>query len=159
VVTDIAFPASQYSRDQNLNIGTHTYALNPYYAITLHPAKRIESSWRVHYLWNSVNNSPPLGAGATSTQAGQAIHFNATASYNICRGIWLGSNAYYFSQITDGRINGNAVSNSPERVAAIGPGAVFTSKQTFFYINEYQEFTAQNRGTGPKLVLRVMRVF
>ena len=51
------------------------------------------------------------------------------------------------------------IPNSPERVTAIGPGAVLTTKHKCFYINEYQEFSAQNRATGPKLVLGVMRVF
>ena len=159
VVTGFAFPTSQYSQGQSVNIGTNTYEVNPYYAITFHPAKRIESSWRIHYLWNSINKAPPFARSAKSTQAGQAIHFNATVSYNMYRGLWLGANTYYFSQITDGRISGVDVSNSPERVAAIGPGVVFTTKHNFFYVSQYQEFAGENRAIGRKLVLRLMRVF
>jgi hypothetical protein len=156
---DFFFPASSYSRYQNVNVGSNTYAANPYYSVTFHPAKRIESSWRVHYLWSSVNNAPPISTGYKSTQAGQAIHFNATAAYNIYKGVWVGTNAYYLSQITDGRINGTAVPYSPERVAAIGPGLVITTKHTSYFVNDYQEFAAQNRAMGPKLVLRVFRTF
>jgi hypothetical protein len=60
--------------------------------------------------------------GAHSTQAGQAIHFNATAAYNVYKGLWIGPNGYYLSQITGGRINGVPLRNSPEQVGAIGPG-------------------------------------
>jgi hypothetical protein len=56
---------------------------HPYYAVTAFPLKRMEISWRVHYLWNSANNSPPLATGARSTQAAQAIHCNATAACNF----------------------------------------------------------------------------
>ncbi len=34
----------------------------------------------------------------------------------------------------------------------------FTTKHPFFYINEYQEFAAENRRTDLKLALRVMNV-
>lgn len=156
---DFLFPASPYSRYQNVNVGSDTYAANPYYSVTIHPAKRIESSWRMHYLWNSVNNAPPISTGYRSTQAGQALHFNATAAYNIYKGLWIGTNSYYLSQITDGRIDGVATPNSPERVAAIGPGVFVTGKHIAFFANEYHEFAAQNRATGSKLVLRVSRTF
>lgn len=43
--------------------------------------------------------------GTQSTKAGQAIHFNATAAYNLGKHHWTGPNAYYLRQITDGRAN------------------------------------------------------
>jgi hypothetical protein len=159
VTLDFGLPVGGYSRSSGVNIGTNTFTVNPYYAITAHPAKRIETSWRVHYLWNSTNNAPPLSTGASSTQAGQAIHFNATAGYSIYKGLWIGPNAYFLSQITDGRVNGLSIPDSPERVAAIGPGMVWNRKKWFFYANQYEEFGARNRATGQKLVLRVEKVF
>jgi hypothetical protein len=84
-----------------VNIGSNTFTVHPYYAITVFPAKRLETSWRVHYLWNSTNNDPPISTGAQSTQAGQAIHFNATAAY-VWKGLWIGPNAYYLKQLIDG---------------------------------------------------------
>jgi hypothetical protein len=52
-----------------------------------------------------------------------------------------------------------ALHNSPERVAAIGPGAVWTKGKWFFYANEYREFAAENRPTGEKTVLRIEKIF
>ena len=159
VTVDFDLPTGQYSRISNVNINSNTFTVHPYYAITAFPKKRIETSWRVHYLWNSTNNDPPISTDAQSTQAGQAIHFNATAAYNLHKGLWIGPNGYYLKQITDGEIDAVALRNSPERVGAIGPGMVWNSGSWFFYANGYQEFGAQNRATGHKLVLRVEKIF
>jgi hypothetical protein len=159
VVFDFDLPVGAYTRSSAVNIGTNTFTVHPYYAITAFPVKHIETSWRVHYLWNSANDSPPFATGAQSTQAGQAIHFNATTAYNIGKHLWIGPNAYYLRQITDGRVNGVALRNSPEQVAAIGPGMVWNSGKWFFYANGYHEFGVKNRPEGDKLVLRVEKIF
>jgi len=156
---DFDLPTGQYSRTSNVNISSNAFTVHPYYAITAFPKKRMETSWRVHYLWNSVNNDPPISTVAQSTQAGQVIHLNATAAYSFHKGLWIGPNGYYFKQITDGKIDGAALHNSPEQVGAIGPGIVWNHKSWFFYANGYQEFAAQNRATGHKLVLRIEKTF
>jgi hypothetical protein len=158
-VADFDLPTGQYSRMSNANIGDNAFTVHPYYALTAFPVKRLETSWRVHYLWNSTNNDPPISTGARSTQAGQAIHFNATAAYKIWKGLWIGPNAYYRKQITDGKIDAVALHNSPEQLGAIGPGMVWNSGSWFFYANAYQEFGAENRATGHKLVLRIEKTF
>ena len=156
---DFEVPPGHYSQGSPVALGNNNFTVHPYYAVTAFPTKRIETSWRVHYLWNSTDNAPPLSTGDRSTQAGQAIHFNATAGYNIYKGLWIGPNAYFLSQITDGRVNGVSIPDSPERVAAIGPGMVWNKKKWYFYANQYEEFGARNRATGQKLVLRVEKVF
>jgi hypothetical protein len=156
---DFDLPVGYYSRTAGVNLGSNAYRFHPCYAITVFPSKKVETSWRVSYLWNSVNNAPPLSTGAHSTQAGQAIHFNATSAYNVHKQLWIGANGYFFSQITDGRINGVPQLHSPEQVGAIGPGMVWTGRHVNFYVNEYEEFGARNRATGQKLVLRIQTVF
>jgi hypothetical protein len=156
---DFDLPTGQYSHTSDVNIGDNTFTVHPYYAITVFPVKRLETSWRVHYLWNSTNNNPPISTGTESTQAGQAIHFNATAAYKLWKGLWIGPNGYYFKQITDGKIDRVALHNSPEQVGAVGPGMVWNSGSWFFYANAYQEFGAENRATGHKLVLRIEKTF
>jgi len=159
VVFDFDLPVGAYTQSSTVNIGTNAFTVHPYYAITAFPMKRIETSWRVHYLWNSTNDSPPFATGAQSTQPGQAIHFNATAAYNFGKHLWIGPNAYYLRQITDGRINGVTLRNSPEEVGAIGPGMVWNSGKWFFYANGYHELGVKNRPEGNKLVLRVEKTF
>ena len=158
-VADFDFPVGRYTRTSGVNLGSNAYSADPYYSITVHPAKRVETSWRVHYLWNSANDAPPASTGYRSTQAGQAIHFNATVAYNVRGGLWLGPNAYLLSQLGDGRINGRSVPASPERVIALGPGMVWAKQRWLLFANEYNEFGARDRATGQKFVLRVERIF
>ena len=159
VVTDFDLPVGEYSQSSNVNVSSHAFTVHPYYAITAFPKKRIETSWRIHYLWNSTNNNPPVGTGAQSTQAGEAIHFNATAAYNLCKGLWIGPNGYYIKQITDGKVDGVPLLNSPEQVGAIGPGMVWNRGKWFLFANGYQEFGAENRAEGHKLVPSVEKFF
>ncbi len=156
---DFDLPVGEYSQSSNVNLSSHAFTVHPNYVITAFPTKRIETSWRVHYLWNSTNYNPPISTGAKSTQAGQAIHFNATAAYNLYKGLWIGLNGYYIKQIADGKIDGVPLANSPEQVGAIGPGMVWNRGKWFYYANGYQEFGAENRATGHKLVLRVEKIF
>jgi hypothetical protein len=156
---DFGIPVGKYSRSDNVNLSSNAYNFQPYYVITAFPTKRVETSWRFHYLRNWQNNAPPVSTGANSTQAGQAIHFNATAAYDVYKGLWIGANGYYLKQITDGRINGVPLPNSPEQVGATGPGMVWNTGQWYFYVNFYQEIGAENRATGQKLVLRIEKVF
>src|ERR1700733_11779794 len=159
VVFDFDLPVGAYTRSSAVNISANAFTVHPYYAITAFPTKHIETSWRVHYLWNSTNNSPPSATGAQSTQAGQAIHFNATTAYDVGKHLWIGPNAYYLRQVTDGRVNGASLRNSPEQVGAIGPGMVWNSGKWFFYANGYHEFDVKNRPEGNKIVLRVEKTF
>jgi len=159
VVFDFDLPVGAYTRSSVVNISANAFTVHPYYAITAFPIRRVETSWRVHYLWNSTNDSPPYATGAQSTQAGPAIHFNATAAYNFGKHLWIGPNAYYLRQITEGRIDSVSLRNSPEQVGAIGPGMVWNSGKWFFYANGYHEFGVKNRPEGNKLVLRVEKTF
>lgn len=156
---DFDAPLGRYSPDQPVNIGNNAWAINPYYAATIYPTKRTETSWRVHYLWNSTNHSPPVDTGDDTTQAGQAIHFNATASYEVVKNVYVGANGYYLKQITDGRVNGISVPNAREEIGGIGPGGVVNHGKWYFYVNTYHEVGAKNMSAGNKLVLRVERVF
>jgi hypothetical protein len=115
VVTDFDLPVGEYSQSSIVNLSSHAFTVHPYYAITAFPKKRIETSWRVHYLWNSTNDSPPIGTGAKVTQAGEAIHFNATDAYNLCKDLWIGPNGYYIKQITMERSMGCPFSTHPNK--------------------------------------------
>ena len=154
-VLDFEVPVGEYSQSLPANLSSHAYTIHPYYTFTFLPTHKIETSWRTHYLYNGVNHSPPTGDGERSTQAGQAIHFNATVAYSLPHGLWLGANGYFLKQITDPKVNGGILTASPERVGAIGPGLLWDRGQYLFYINAYHELGAVNRPEGSKLVLRL----
>lgn len=155
VVLDFDLPTGEYQRNSNVNLNSHAFTVHPYYAITAFPRKNLETSWRIHYLWNGTNNAPPSGTRSLSTQAGQAIHFNATTGYRFPHGLWVGANGYFLKQVTAPRVNGLSVANSPEQVGAIGPGAVWATKRFLLYANAYHEFGVENRPQGNKIVLRI----
>jgi hypothetical protein len=159
VVFDFDLPVGEYRRTEAVSLSSHAFTVHPYYAITVFPTKRIETSWRVHYLWNSRNDDPPLASGVRSTQAGQAIHFNATIGYNVYKRLWVGANGYYLKQVTAPAVNGIPLFDSPEQVGAIGPGAVLNLGRVLLYANAYHEVGAENRPEGDKLVLRVQWIF
>ncbi len=154
-VLDFDLSTGEYRRTANLSLSNHAFDVHPYYAMTFYPSRHLESSWRVHYLWNAANNTPSVASGAHSTQAGQAIHFNATISYRLPHGLWVGTNGYYLTQITDPKMNGQPLSNSPERIGAIGPGAVWDMGHWLLFANAYHEVGALNRPEGNKVVLRL----
>ncbi len=154
-VLDADIPIGSYSATSGLSLSSNTYTVHPYYAVTVLPVKRFETSLRFHYLWNSTNHDPSLKTEENSTQAGQAIHFNVTTAYQLGHGIWAGANGYYLKQITAPQISGVSLSHSPEQVGGIGPGVLWTRGHYAFYANAYHEVGAQNRSNGNRLILRV----
>ncbi len=154
-VLDFDLPTGEYQQSAKLSLSHHAFDLQPYYAVTVLPSKHFESSWRVHYLWNATNNEPGLTSGARSTQSGQAIHFNATGGYRLPHGVWIGANGYYLGQITDPKMDGQSIRDSPERVGAIGPGVLWDMGHWLLFANGYHEVGALNRPEGNKVVLRL----
>ncbi len=157
-VLDFEVPSGEYRQDTPVSLSGHAFTVHPYYAFTFFPTRKVETSWRVHYLYNGRNNDPAVGNQARSSQAGQAIHFNATAAYSLPHGVWVGANGYLLRELTAPRINGSAILSSPEQVGAIGPGIVWNRGQYLLYANGYHEVGALNRSEGNKLVLRVQWV-
>lgn len=157
-VLDFEVPSGEYRQDMPLSLSAHAFTVHPYYAVTFFPTRKVETSWRVHYLYNGRNNDPAVGSQARSSQAGQAVHFNATAAYSLPHGVWVGANGYLLHELTAPRINGLDLLSPPEQVGAIGPGIVWDRGQYLLYANGYYEMGALNRPEGNKLVLRVQWV-
>lgn len=146
---DVSVPTGKYRSTRQVNIGNNDVVFNPYYAFTFVPSPRWEVSARLHYLFSSENDSPATGDPTIhSIQAGQAFHQNYAASYKLHEGIRLGFNGYALEQITDHRMNGNAISGSRERVVGLGPGMEFGGKGVWLWVNSYIETAAQNRPQG-----------
>ncbi len=154
-VLDFDLPTGEYQQSEKLSLSNHAFDVQPYYAVTVFPSKHLESSWRVHYLWNATNNEPGITSGTRPTQAGQAIHFNATAGYRLSHGVWIGVNGYYLGQITDPKVNGQSIGDSPEQAGAIGPGTLWDMGHWLLFANAYHEVGALNRPEGNKVVLRL----
>lgn len=159
VVVPVVLPTGAYDRHRVVNTGNHLVNLNPYYSFTLQPSQTLEVSARLHFLWNSRNEDPFVGLGATSTQPGQAFHANYAVSLKIAEGIRIGVNGYALQQLTEDKVNGLGQPNSKERVFAIGPGLKISQQTLSVYLNGYFESGTQNRPQGTKLIFRASKVF
>ena len=154
-------PTGHYQRDAPVNVGSHVWSLNPYYAFTWLPLDRLETSWRIHYLWNSVNDEPGPGYAATTIQPGQAIHVNGAVSVEVAGPVRAGVAGYFLQQLTDSLADGRPVARSRERVAALGPGMdVFaTEGSTQLTANAYWEFAVEGRPAGARLNVVALHVW
>jgi len=149
----LIFPTGKFDQNKALNPGSNFFSFNPYWSATVFLTPKLTASWRLHYLWNDENDD-------TKVQAGQAVHGNFAAAYEVLpKLLRLGVNGYFFKQISDSEVNGVQVSGK-EKVFAIGPGALLhLSKDTHLFFNAYFESNAELRPEGEKYVLRLVHHF
>ena len=156
---DVVAPTGQYARDAVLTVGSNLWSVNPYYAFTWLATDRVETSWRIHYLWNSRNDAPSPAYGAASLQPGQAVHFNGAASIAVVPAFRVGVAGYFLRQLTDSKADGQAVSGSKEQVAALGPGFLVQVRAVMVVANVYGELAVENRPRGTRANAVVMAVW
>jgi len=157
-MADFSVPTGTYSNLSPVNVGNHFAYVNPNYTFTYEPTRKVEFSSRIHYLWNSTNHDPFVGFGFKDMQAGQAVHANFTASYEVFRGVRVGLNGYWLQQFTDDRIDGIPISPSKERTLGLGPGVQLAGHGVWFRANGYVETDVHNRPSGIAVTLRVSKV-
>lgn len=153
-------PTGRYSSTKALNPGSNFFSFNPYWSGTLFLTPKLTTSVRLHYLWNAENNDPNTPFPAANSQAGQAVHGNFAAAYEvISKKLRLGINGYFFNQLTASKVDGNNVPGK-EQVLAIGPGALFSiSQDAHLFFNAYFETDADYRPEGEKYLVRLVYHF
>jgi hypothetical protein len=161
----ILAPTGAYDRTAAVQPGSNFWSFDPYWAGTLFLNPEWTVDARLHYLWNGKNDDPNVALkavvpGAVSSRAGEAFHMNFASEYAVTKELRIGVAGYYLQQTTDTEINGAAAPGRRERVAAIGPGFVYSwgPDQAFFF-NVYKEFDAVNRPQGESVVLRYAHHF
>jgi hypothetical protein len=152
-------PTGEYDRSAPVSVGSHLWSVNPYYAFTWLFHERVETSWRLQYLWNAVNGEPAPGFEARTVQPGQAVFFNGAASFELIAPLRTGVAGYFLQQITDARADGRGVPRSKERVAALGPGLFMMEGTTQIIANAYWEFAVENRPMGGRVNLQLLHVW
>jgi len=158
-VVELVVPTGRYSRNTAVNVGNNVVSVSPQYAVTLFFTPQLETSWRVHYLWNSRNNDPNPVYNASSIQPGQAVHFNASVAYKFHPRVRAGVAGYYLKGITDPKIGNQSMANSREQIGAIGPGLWLATKPFEIYAHAFFEMGAENRPQGVRFVFRVVKIF
>jgi len=156
---DVVAPTGQYTSRALITAGSNVWSANPYYAFTWLTTDGIETSWRLHYLWNSTNTAPGPAYEATSIQPGQAVHFNGAASIAVVPEFRVGVAGYFLCQITESEANGHSVAGSREQVAGLGPGFLASVGAVQLVANGYAEFAVENRPRGTRANAVVMAVW
>jgi anthranilate 1,2-dioxygenase (deaminating, decarboxylating) large subunit len=156
-------PTGKYDSDKDLNPGSNFISFNPYWSGTLFLGPKATVSTRIHYLWNAKNDDPNdfrAPSGTSDTQAGQAVHANFAANYEVvAKKLRLGINGYYLKQVTDSEADGSKLSGK-EQVFAIGPGALVSfSPDTHLFLNAYFESGAEYRPEGERYNIRLVHHF
>jgi hypothetical protein len=158
----ILAPTGLYDNSAAVQPGANFWSFDPYYSGTVFITPEWTASARIHYLWNGKNDEPnvALGPTAVSSQAGQAFHMNFATEYAVTKELRIGLNGYYLQQTTDTLVNDIPVPGRKERVAAIGPGFMYSwgPEHTFFF-NAYKEFGAENRPEGERFTVRYVQHF
>jgi hypothetical protein len=156
------FPTGKYDKDKNLNPGSNFYSFNPYWAATYWVLPELTVSGRLHYLWNAKNDDPfqAVPGVPDDTQAGQAVHANFAASYELLpKQLRVGINGYYFKQVTRSETDGRG-GPGMEQVLGLGPGALWSfSQNCHLFFNTYFESNVKNRPEGERFVLRFVHHF
>ena len=172
VELDVIVPTGKYSDEYLINPGSNIVTFNPYYAFTMFPTPKTDFSMRIHYAWNSTNNSPYLdlyGPDA-SLQPGQNIHFNYTLQHNVHKTLWAGISGYCMFQLNDDDLEtpgGLAAAFNmadalvqKEQVFSIGPIFSLTPlKNLLVSWASAWEMGAKNRPEGFKTTFKVLYGF
>ncbi|MBN1361961.1 MAG: transporter [Sedimentisphaerales bacterium] len=155
VELQMLLPTGKNDATVALNPGSNFFSFNPYWAGTYFFSPKLTASWRLHYLWNAENDD-------TQHQAGQAIHANFAAGYELMPNkLRAGVNGYYLKQVSSSEDNGVTTAGDPkEQVLGIGPGALYSfSKDTHLFFNMYFETSAENRSEGERFNVRLVHHF
>lgn len=158
-VVELIVPTGRYSPNASVNIGSNLVSVSPQYAFTLFLTPKLDTTWRLHYLWNSRNTDPNPVYNASSIQPGQAVHFNASISYKLQSRLRVGVAGYYLKEISDPKIDSRSISDSREQVGAIGPGLWVATRPFEIYAHAFFETGAENRPQGLRFVVRIAKVF
>ena len=155
----LTLPTGQYSRNSTVNVGNNVVSFDPYYAFTLFVTSKLETSFRLHYLWNSKNNDPPLAFKAKSIQPGQAFHFNFGTSYEVFKNLRLGIAGYYLQQTTANRIDEVEVSGSTGNGASLGPGLMYSWRNFTFNFTAHVRSWVDNRPNTQRFTWIIKKTF
>ena len=153
----ILTPTGEHDNDHAINPGSGFWSIDPYYSFTYFITPKLETSWRIHYLWNAEKDN---SGGRPDIQAGQAIHFNYAIDYAFTNSFRAGIAGYYLKQITEDEADGHNISDSEEQVFAIGPGLVWhINKDLTFMAAVNFEMAAEARPEGVASTLRLIWKF
>jgi hypothetical protein len=152
-------PTGKYSPNDPINSGSNAWQVSPYLAFTWRLSDQWEISGRSIYDWSSQSDRPPASLGAANSQAGAQFAQNLSVAAAITDNWRLGIASYGLWQLSDARVNTQAIPGSRQQVTAVGPGLLWSNGHATVIADVYEEIEARNRPRGTNTVLRFLYPF
>ncbi len=149
---DLTFPTGKYDKRFSANPGSNLLTFNPYYSMVWLFQPKWDADVRLWYALHGENNE-------TNVKPGQLFHLNYAVSREIYPQYRAGFAGYFLQQLTEDQKNGTDMVDSKERVAAIGPGAVYMGQGLTAMLSFPIEFAAKNRFQGFRATLELVHKF
>jgi hypothetical protein len=152
-------PSGKYGYVNPVNTGQGDWQVSPYLAATWHLSPEWELSARLIYDWSSAAGVSAADGGPASSQPGDFLVLNTSASYAATKKMRLGIGSYVLRQLRSSTVDGISQPDNLERVYAAGPVARWQVGNTTILAAGYKEFGAQNRPEGFSFNLRFQHPF
>jgi hypothetical protein len=143
-------PAAAFSASRLANPGRGYYSVGPIYALTWFPVDPLEVSVSSNFLFNRENPD-------TRYTSGRELSIDYGLGYDFAREWQVGASGYAYRQVTDDRVNGEAVAGGNRGQAfATGPFVRYHPGRNWGITLKWQrEFKVENRTRGDRLVLQM----
>lgn len=148
-------PTGRYDKNEPVNAGRNYYQIAPFYALSWFPNEHWESSAKLRYAINTKNDD-------TDYRSGDELTLEFSGGYRLTPRLSVGLNGYWYHQMTDDELDGDAVNGNGNRgqVTAIGPYAMFRVSKDFALVAKWQEeFDAKNKSEGSRIWLQARLPF
>ncbi len=149
---DFILPTGKYDSNFMVNPGSNYLTFTPYYSAVWFFRPKWETSLRFWYALHDENSR-------TSVKPGQVFHFNYAVSREVYPKFRLGAAGYFLQQLTEDEVRGVQSTDSKERAAAMGPGAVYMGKSLIMMLSFPFEFSVRNRFRGYRSSLNLIYTF
>jgi len=145
---EIYFPTTGYVVGQPANVSTGFTSVAPHYWLTWFPKAEIEVDGSFVYLFNEKNHR-------TNYKSGQEFSMDYAAGYSLTPTWQAGVNGYAYRQVTDDKVNGNAVPGGNRgRAFAIGPYIRYHEGYWGVTFKWQHESWIENRAKGNRFFLQ-----
>ncbi|MDC8802973.1 transporter [Halomonas pacifica] len=152
VGVDLFVPTGSFDAGRLANLGRNYWTVQGVYALSRVDPEGFNWDLKVMYDYNFENPD-------THYQSGQELHADYALGYALHPNWVVGVGGYAYRQVTDDRLNGDAIGNRGQAFA-IGPSLKWDNGQGAFVTLKYErEFAVENRPRGDSLWLKASLPF
>ena len=151
---DVIMPTGRYSSRDITVIGNNHWTFEPAFALSYIGQSGFSASTKLMYDIHTEDTT-------LHYQEGQQFHmdYNVGYSFGEQRAYKVGVCGYYLTSVEDDEVNSNTLSDSKERVLAIGPTVAYQKGKWMLALKVQKEIEAKNRPKGVSSWLKLVYSF